>query len=100
MKIQKKRFLINVDKNNFFPVTKYTPQKRYWHWLYGVFISILKEKDKAKDYAFIRLGYDCRIDIAESFIGENSFVNLLGIDDNGRVLNPNVEKIFKERMNI
>ena len=99
MKIQKKRFLLHIDKDNFFPVTKYTPKKRYWHWLYGVFIPTLKENNKIKDYAFIRLGYDCRIDITESFIGENSFITLLGIDDNGRILDPDVEKIFKERMN-
>ncbi len=97
MKIQKKNFILDVNTENFFPITKFTAKKRYWHWLHGVFIPI--KQDNTPKYAFIRLGYDCRINIMESFIGEDSFISLLDIDgDTGKILNKTVEHIFIERM--
>ena len=97
MKIQKNNFILDVNVENFFPITNFTVKKRYWHWLYGVFIP-LKQNNTPK-YAFIRLGYDCRINIMESFIGENSFISLLGIDGNtGKILDKEVEHTFIERM--
>ena len=97
MKIQKKNFILDVNIDNFFPITKFTDKKRYWHWLYGVFIPI--KQDNPPKYAFIRLGYDCRINIIESFIGEDSFISLLDIDGNtGEILNKKVEHVFIERM--
>lgn len=97
MKIQKKNFILDVNIDNFFPITKFTDKKRYWHWLYGVFIPI--KQDNPPKYAFIRLGYDCRINIMESFIGEDSFISLLDIDGNtGEILNKKVEHVFIERL--
>lgn len=96
MKIQKNNFLLQISVDEFFPVTKYTQKKRYWHWLYGVLIPI--KKGKHNDYAFLKLGYDCRIEIEGSFIGQNSFISLLEINEEGRILNSNVEKKFLEQM--
>lgn len=97
MKIQKNNFILDVNVQNFFPITNFTAKKRYWHWLYGVFIPL----NNTPKYAFIRLGYDCRINIMESFIGENSFISLLGIDGNtGKILDKEIEHIFIERMKL
>lgn len=39
--------------------------------------------------------------IMESFIGENSFISLLGIDGNsGKILDKEIEHIFIERMKL
>lgn len=97
MKIQKKNFILDVNIDNFFLITKFTAKKRYWHWLYGALIPI-KQYNTPK-YAFIRLGYDCRINIMESFIGEDSFISILDIDENtGEILNKTVEHVFIEIM--
>lgn len=97
MQLQKNNFLLSINPQRFYPVTGFTKEKRDWHWLYGVLIPT--SKDKMENYAFIRLGYDCKMKITESYIGQNSFISLLGINpDTGEILDKKLERIFIEKM--
>lgn len=73
-------------------MTTYTENVRNWHWIYAVLISI-KQKNLVEN-AYIRLGYEGRINIDESYIGNSSFFNLLGINNNGKILDPILEEKF------
>lgn len=92
IKIQKEKFLLNISKDNLFLVTTYTENVRNLHWIYAVLIPI-KQKNLVEN-AYIRLGHDGRINIEESYIGNSSFLNLLGINNNGKIFDPILEENF------
>ena len=100
MRFHKDKFLLDIHPNDVYVVIKYSDKKRDWITIDAIQIPIHKNNVKNREYAYLKIGNCNSIEISDSRIGNNSFLSLLGIDENGKISEELIEKLFLEKVTI